>query len=226
MVDKLTEKQKEYLRAIEKYDLCFLTGAAGTGKTYIACLSAIEFLERKKVERLIITRPLITTEEVGILPGSLDDKIDPFMDPIIEMLREVYNKQAINKMLVTGQIQVSPLAFMRGRTFKNSFVILDEAQNTTRTQISMFLTRFGINSKGCVIGDLKQSDLLRPNENGLKWAKDKLEPSKLVANVHFDSDQVVRSPLVKEIMKYLYAEEEEKNIVKTPIKSFKERIRA
>lgn len=207
MVEKLTEKQKEFLRLIEKYDLCFLTGAAGTGKTYAACLAAIEFLERKKVEKLVISRPLVTTEEVGILPGSLGEKIEPFMDPIIGILQEVYSKQLINKMLSSGQIEIVPLAFMRGRTFKNSFVILDEAQNTTRTQISMFLTRFGMNAKGCVIGDLKQSDLPHPEENGLKWAKNKLEPSKLVTSIHFDSTQVVRSPLVKEVMKYLYAEE-------------------
>jgi phosphate starvation-inducible PhoH-like protein len=225
MIDKLTEKQKEYLRLIEKYDLCFLTGAAGTGKTYIACLSAIEFLERKKVEKLIISRPLVTTEEVGILPGTLGEKIDPFMDPIIGMLKEIYSKAAVNKMISAGQIETVPLAFMRGRTFKNSFVILDEAQNTTKTQISMFLTRFGINSKGCVIGDLKQSDLPRPSENGLKWAKDKLEPSKLVTNIHFDSEQVVRSPLVKEVMKYLYASETS-NTVEIPSQHSQKRLRA
>lgn len=207
MVEKLTDKQKEYLKLVDKYDLCFLTGAAGTGKTYVACLSALEHLERNKVTKLIISRPLVTSEEVGILPGTLGEKIDPFMDPLLGILKEIYNKQTINKMIQSGQIEIVPLAFMRGRTFKDSFVILDEAQNTTRTQISMFLTRFGIGSKGCVIGDLKQSDLPNPTENGLKWAKDKLSPSKLVTNVHFDSDQVVRSPLVKEVMKYLYAEE-------------------
>lgn len=206
-MNQLTNKQKEYLRLIEKYDLCFLTGAAGTGKTYIACWSALEFLERGKVDKIVITRPLVTTEEVGILPGTLDEKINPFMDPIIGILSEIYTKKEVQKLVSTGRIETAPLAYMRGKTFKDSFVILDEAQNTTRTQISMFLTRFGMNTKACVVGDLKQSDLPNPKEHGLRWAKDKLEPSKLVTNIHFDDSQVVRSPLVKEVMKYLYAEE-------------------
>lgn len=201
-----TNKQKEFLRQIEKYDLCFLTGPAGTGKTHIACWSALDFLERGKISKIVITRPLVTSEEVGILPGTLSEKIDPFMDPIISILSDLYTKKEIQKMISTGKLETAPLAYMRGRTFKESFVILDEAQNTTRTQISMFLTRFGMNTKACVVGDLKQSDLPNPKDNGLKWAKDKLAPSNLITSIHFDDSEIVRSPLVKEVMKYLYAE--------------------
>jgi phosphate starvation-inducible protein PhoH and related proteins len=204
---ELSIKQKEYLRLIEKYDLCFLTGAAGTGKTYVACHSALEFFEKGKVKQIIITRPLVATEEVGFLPGTLEEKISPFMDPIISILSDIYDRKTIKKMIETGEIESQPLAYMRGRTFKEAFVILDEAQNTTKSQISMFLTRFGKNTKGCLIGDLKQSDLPNPKDNGLRWAKDKLTPSPLVAGVEFSDEHVVRSPLVREIMKYLYAEE-------------------
>lgn len=200
-------KQKEYLRQIEKYDLCFLTGAAGTGKTYIACSSALHFLEKQKIEKIIITRPLVATEEVGFLPGTLEEKISPFMDPIIGILSEIYDKKTIKKMIEVGEIEAVPLAYMRGRTFRDSFVILDEAQNITKVQMSMFLTRFGVNTKACVVGDLKQSDLINPRDNGLRWAKEKLEPSNYVTNIHFDEEQVVRSRLVKDVMKYLYAEE-------------------
>ena len=202
-----SSKQKEYLRLIENHELCFLTGAAGTGKTYIACSSALSFLERGKVDKIIITRPLVATEEVGFLPGTLEEKIDPYMAPIVEILSEIYDKKAIKRMIEDGVIQSAPLAFMRGSTFKDAFVILDEAQNTTKSQISMFLTRFGRGSKGCILGDLMQSDLPSHVENGLKWASDRLDQSRYVSNIHFDENQVVRSPLVKDVMKYLYAEE-------------------
>lgn len=129
------------------------------------------------------------------------------MDPIIGILSEIYDKKTIKKMIEVGEIEAVPLAYMRGRTFRDSFVILDEAQNITKVQMSMFLTRFGVNTKACVVGDLKQSDLINPRDNGLRWAKEKLEPSNYVTNIHFDEEQVVRSRLVKDVMKYLYAEE-------------------
>lgn len=221
-----SSKQKEYLRAIEKHDLCFLTGAAGTGKTYIACSSALHFLEKGAVDKIVITRPLVATEEVGFLPGTLEEKISPFMDPILGLLAEIYDSKSIKKMVEEGVIESAPLAYMRGRTFKDSFVILDEAQNTTRAQISMFLTRFGINTKACVVGDLKQSDLINPRDNGLRWARKKLAPSTYVTNVEFDESSVVRSPLVKDIMKYLYADEETQNTSQVLEAAGLERFRA
>lgn len=203
---KNSSKQQEYYRLIEKYDLLFLTGAAGTGKTYVACNSALNFLERGLIEKIIITRPVVATEDIGFLPGTLEEKINPFMDPIVGVLSEIYNSKEIKKMIANNVIEAVPLAYMRGRTFSNSFIILDEAQNTTQKQMSMFLTRFGRNIKCCITGDLLQSDL-PTRENGLNWASSKLSPSDLVAFLTFTSDHVVRSPLVKEIMRYLYAEE-------------------
>lgn len=186
--------------------MLFLTGAAGTGKTYVACNSALNFLERGTISKIIITRPVIATEDIGFLPGTLEEKINPFMDPIIGIFSEIYNPKEIKRMIASNIIEAVPLAYMRGRTFSNSFIILDEAQNTTKKQMSMFLTRFGKNIKCCVTGDLLQSDL-PTNNNGLKWASSKLKESELVTFLNFTSDHVVRSPLVKEIMRYLYAEE-------------------
>jgi phosphate starvation-inducible PhoH-like protein len=148
------------------------------------------------------------------LPGTLEEKINPFMDPIIGVLSEIYNSKEIKKMIANNVIEAVPLAYMRGRTFSNSFIILDEAQNTTQKQMSMFLTRFGRNIKCCITGDLLQSDLTT-RENGLNWASSKLSPSDLVAFLTFTSEHVVRSPLVKEIMRYLYAEETSYPIKKT-----------
>jgi len=203
----LSESQKKFIRDIHKYDLVFATGAAGTGKTHVACSEALEYLKKENIDKIVITRPLVATEEIGFLPGNIDEKIEPFMSPIIQVLKEVYDKKYINQLITSERIQVLPLAHARGVTLKNSYIILDEAQNTTITQMKMFLTRFGPNIKCAVVGDLKQSDLVS-QESGLQWALKTLKECKLVGHTQFSNEEVVRSPLVKEIMRYIYAEQE------------------
>jgi len=200
----LSESQKKFTRDIHNYDLVIATGPAGTGKTHIACSEALDYLSKGLVEKIVISRPLVATEEVGFLPGNLDEKIKPFMDPITQVLQEVYDKKSISKLITDNRIQIVPLAHARGITLKNAYIILDEAQNTTISQMKMFLTRFGPNIKCAIIGDLKQTDLLN-TQNGLDWALKKLEPCKLIKHCEFSGEEVVRSPLVKEIMRYIYA---------------------
>lgn len=200
----LSESQKKFIRDIYKYDLVFATGAAGTGKTHIACSEGLEYLSKGAVDKIVITRPLVATEELGFLPGNLDEKIKPFMEPIIQVLQEVYDKKAINKLINDDKIQIVPLAHARGLTLKNSYIILDEAQNTSITQMKMFLTRFGPNIKCAVVGDLKQSDLVGA-QNGLDWALKILRSCNLVGYSEFSGEEVVRSALVKELMRHIYA---------------------
>lgn len=210
MTVNLSTKQKEILRRLKEYDLLFVTGAAGTGKTYAACLAALEALDKGQVDKIIICRPLVSTEPLGFLPGDVGEKVDPYLEPLIDVLVDITNGKYIRKLRHEGSLIIAPLAFMRGKTLKNAFIILDEAQNTTKTQMSMFLTRFGDNIKCCVIGDLKQSDI--GYHNGLRWSTKILRESSLIGFVDLGSDEVVRSELVKDILKFIYAEDEnEKN---------------
>ena len=200
-VIELSNKQKEFLELLNHFDLVYLTGSAGSGKTYAACSAALEHLESGAVDRIIITRPIVATEDIGYLPGTLEEKVDPYIDPLYETFSQVYDFKQIRMMMEDGIIEVSPIAYMRGRTFNDAFIILDEAQNTTREQIKMFLTRFGHNIKCCITGDLTQSDLIE--NNGLDWSLNRLKASPLISHVEFFDEDVVRSKLVKEIIKYL-----------------------
>ncbi len=196
-----SQKQKEFYELINHFDLIYLTGAAGSGKTYAACSSALKHLEEQLVDKIVITRPVVAAEELGYLPGTIEEKINPYVDPLLDILSSIYHKKAIEEMIKDGVIEIAPLAYMRGRTFNDSFIILDEAQNTTIEQIKMFLTRFGHNIKCCVTGDKSQSDLFETN--GLAWSLSRLNDCDLVSSVHFKDEDVVRSKLVKEILKFL-----------------------
>lgn len=196
-----SERQKEYYELLNHFDLIYLTGAAGSGKTYAACSAALKFFEDELIDRIVITRPVVATEELGYLPGTIEEKVNPFIDPLLDILSSIYDKKTIEDMIKDGAIEVAPLAYMRGRTFNDTFIILDEAQNTTIEQMKMFLTRFGHNIKCSITGDVTQSDLFE--ENGLDWSLRRLKPCGLVSSVQFEDDDVVRSKLVKELIKYL-----------------------
>jgi phosphate starvation-inducible PhoH-like protein len=195
-----TAGQKEYVEAIDRNTIVFGIGPAGTGKTYLAMAKAVQALQRKEVSRIILTRPAVEAgERLGFLPGTLSEKIDPYLRPLFDALHEMLDPDAVPKMIATGTIEVAPLAYMRGRTLNDSFIILDEAQNTTAEQMKMFLTRLGFNSKMVVTGDITQVDL-QGGVSGLKVA------SRVLANVddvHFSkmsSADVIRHPLVGKIV--------------------------
>lgn len=195
-----TAGQKEYVEAIDKNTIVFGIGPAGTGKTYLAMAKAVQALQRKEVSRIILTRPAVEAgERLGFLPGTLSEKIDPYLRPLFDALHEMLDPDAVPKMIATGTIEVAPLAYMRGRTLNDSFIILDEAQNTTAEQMKMFLTRLGFNSKMVITGDITQVDL-QGGVSGLKVA------SRVLANVddvHFSkmsSADVIRHPLVGKIV--------------------------
>ncbi len=195
-----TAGQKEYVEAIDKNTIVFGIGPAGTGKTYLAMAKAVQALQRKEVSRIILTRPAVEAgERLGFLPGTLSEKIDPYLRPLFDALHEMLDPDAVPRMIATGSIEVAPLAYMRGRTLNDSFIILDEAQNTTAEQMKMFLTRLGFNSKMVITGDITQVDL-QGGVSGLKVA------SRVLANVddvHFSkmsSADVIRHPLVGKIV--------------------------
>ena len=176
-------------------------GPAGTGKTYLAMAKAVQALVRKDVSRIILTRPAVEAgEKLGFLPGTLNDKIDPYLRPLHDALREMVDPDTIPRMMETGIIEVAPLAYMRGRTLNDSFVILDEAQNTTPAQMKMFLTRLGFNTKMVITGDMTQMDLPHRQESGLKVAQKILRDVPGVHVAQFDSDDVVRHRLVSRIV--------------------------
>ncbi|MFM5952336.1 MAG: PhoH family protein [Micrococcales bacterium] len=192
--------QKAYVDAIDKNTIVFGIGPAGTGKTYLAMAKAVQALQRKEVSRIILTRPAVEAgERLGFLPGTLNDKIDPYLRPLFDALHEMLDPDTIPKLMNTGTIEVAPLAYMRGRTLNDAFVILDEAQNTTPEQMKMFLTRLGFNSKMIITGDSTQIDL-PGGVSGLKTAREAL---KGVADMHFaelTSSDVVRHSLVARIV--------------------------
>ena len=192
--------QKNYVDAIDRNTIVFGVGPAGTGKTYLAMAKAVQALQRKEVSRIILTRPAVEAgERLGFLPGTLNDKIDPYLRPLYDALHEMLEPEAVPKLVAAGTIEVAPLAYMRGRTLNDSFVILDEAQNTTPEQMKMFLTRLGFNSKMVVTGDITQIDLLS-GASGLKTAMQVLGG---VEGMHFSaltSADVVRHALVARIV--------------------------
>ena len=176
-------------------------GPAGTGKTYLAVAAALSMLLEKKVERIILSRPAVEAgEKLGFLPGDMKEKVDPYLRPLYDSLYDLFDFEKIQKMIEVGDIEIAPLAFMRGRTLKNSFAILDEAQNATSTQIKMFLTRIGENSKLVVNGDPSQVDLLNKSHSGLARSKEILSKINEIKIIEFDHKDVVRHPLVSKII--------------------------
>ena len=197
-----SEKQKNYIRALKESDIVISAGPAGTGKTYLAVAVALTMLLDKKIERIILSRPAVEAgERLGFLPGDMREKVDPYLRPLYDSLYDLLDFEKIQKKLEVGDIEIAPLAFMRGRTLKNSFAILDEAQNATDTQIKMFLTRIGENSKIVINGDPSQIDLPNKTMSGLNRSKKLLGHLKEISVVDFDHTDVVRHPLVSKIVK-------------------------
>ena len=196
-----SKKQKEYVKALKTSQIIMSLGPAGTGKTYLAVAVALTMLLEKKVERIILSRPAVEAgERLGFLPGDMKEKIDPYLRPLYDSLHELFDYDKIQKKIEFGEIEIAPLAFMRGRTLKNSFAILDEAQNATKTQIKMFLTRIGENSKLVINGDPSQVDLQNKNHSGLIESKNILKDVKEISIINFDQKDVVRHPLVAKIV--------------------------
>ena len=196
-----SKKQKEYVRALKTNQIIMSLGPAGTGKTYLAVAVALSMLLEKKVERIILSRPAVEAgERLGFLPGDMKEKIDPYLRPLYDSLHDMFDYDKIQRKMETGEIEIAPLAFMRGRTLKNCFAILDEAQNATQTQIKMFLTRIGENSKLVVNGDPSQIDLQNKNQSGLVQSKNILKEIKEISIINFDHNDVIRHPLVTKIV--------------------------
>ena len=197
-----SEKQKKYVRALKESEIIISAGPAGTGKTFLAVAVALTMLLEKKIERIILSRPAVEAgERLGFLPGDMREKVDPYLRPLYDSLYDLLDFEKIQKKIEVGDIEIAPLAFMRGRTLKNSFAILDEAQNATDTQIKMFLTRIGENSKIVINGDPSQIDLPNKTLSGLNRSKKLLGHLKEISVVDFDHTDVVRHPLVSKIVK-------------------------
>ena len=197
-----SEKQKKYVRALRQSDIVISAGPAGTGKTFLAVAVGLTMLLEKKIERIILSRPAVEAgERLGFLPGDMKEKVDPYLRPLYDSLYDLFDFEKIQRMIEIGDIEIAPLAFMRGRTLKNSFAILDEAQNATDTQIKMFLTRIGENSKIVVNGDPTQIDLPNKNISGLDRSKKLLSHLNEISVIDFDHSDVVRHPLVSKIVK-------------------------
>lgn len=200
--------QRHYLSAIKKKDIVFGIGPAGTGKTYLAVVTAVTALKNGRVKRIVLTRPAVEAgESLGFLPGDLQEKVDPYLRPLYDALYDMLGNEQVAKMMERGLIEVAPLAYMRGRTLEDSFVILDEAQNTTPEQMKMFLTRLGFGSKMVITGDVTQVDLPKGKKSGLREAQRILSPIPDVAFIHFQEGDVVRHSLVQKIIQ-AYAKEE------------------
>ncbi len=197
-----TYNQHRFIKAVKKDDLVFSIGPAGTGKTFLSVLLAVTYLKKAQVNRIIITRPAVEAgESLGFLPGDLKEKIDPYLMPIYDALDTILGKEQKDKLIEKGVIEVMPLAYMRGRTLDEAFIILDEAQNTTDKQMLMFLTRLGFNSKMIVNGDVTQIDLnINKNRSGLILACEKLKDIEKISFVEFNNNDVIRNPLVKIII--------------------------
>jgi phosphate starvation-inducible PhoH-like protein len=201
-VSTRSRTQGEYVRAMDRHDLVFGTGPAGTGKTYLAVAKAVERLVNGQVDRIILSRPAVEAgEQLGFLPGNMREKVDPYLRPLYDALYDMLPAPQVIKRLDSGEIEVAPLAFMRGRTLANAFVILDEAQNTTAVQMKMFLTRLGENARMVITGDLSQVDLPKGTRSGLRHAMEILQGVAGIAFVHFTEADVVRHPLVTRIVR-------------------------
>ncbi len=193
--------QKEYIDSIRRFDIVFGIGPAGTGKTYLAMAMAVAFLAKKGVNRVVLVRPAVEAgEHLGFLPGDLYEKVNPYLRPLYDALHDMMDFEDASRLIQKGVIEVAPLAFMRGRTLNDSFVILDEAQNTTTEQMKMFLTRLGFSSKAVITGDVTQTDLPEGKTSGLIEARELLEGIEGIKFVHFSRDDVIRHPLVQEII--------------------------
>lgn len=196
-----TPRQAQYLQQIQEHDITFAIGPAGTGKTYLAVASAVDALERSLVTRLILVRPAVEAgERLGFLPGDMTQKVDPYLRPLYDALYDLMGFDKTGKQFERNTIEIAPLAFMRGRTLNQSFIILDEAQNTTPEQMKMFLTRIGLGSKAVITGDVTQIDLPKHQKSGLVEAKQVLKDIRGIAFTHFQSEDVVRHPLVQRIV--------------------------
>ncbi len=197
-----SEKQSEYIKALKENDIVISLGPAGTGKSFLAVSVAVTLLMEKKIDRVILSRPAVEAgEKLGFLPGDMKEKVDPYLRPLYDALYELFGADKIDKKIETGEIEIAPLAFMRGRTLKNCFAILDEAQNATETQIKMFLTRIGENSKLVVNGDPSQIDLINKSHSGLIKSRNILKDLKEIKIIEFDHMDVVRHPLVSKIIR-------------------------
>ena len=204
--------QKYYCENLKNKDVIFSIGSAGTGKTYLAVAFAIGELKRNNVKKIIITRPAVEAgEKLGFLPGDLKEKVDPYLVPIYDAIYEILGKETTDKLIEKGIIEIAPLAYMRGRTLDNAFIILDEAQNTTRNQMKMFLTRLGFNSKMVITGDVTQIDLPHKNMSGLIEATKILKDEKQIAIMIFDKSDVMRHPLVSKIIEKYEALDNDQN---------------
>ena len=207
-----SKKQSEYLKALLNENIILSLGPAGTGKSYLAVSVAVTMLMEKKVERVILSRPAVEAgERLGFLPGDMKDKVDPYLRPLYDALYDLFGYEKIQRKIESGEIEIAPLAFMRGRTLKNSFAILDEAQNATLTQIKMFLTRIGENSKLVVNGDQYQIDLINKKDSGLIRSKNILKNINEIKFVEFDHNDVVRHPLVSKIIQAYKKNFDDKN---------------
>ena len=196
-----TPRQVTYLQQIQDHDITFGIGPAGTGKTYLAVASAVDAMNRDRIKKIVLVRPAVEAgEKLGFLPGDLNQKVDPYLRPLYDALYDLAGYDTVNKMFERGAIEVAPLAYMRGRTLNQSFIILDEAQNTTPEQMKMFLTRIGFGTKAVITGDVTQIDLQKHQKSGLVEAAKILKNVKGIAFTHFLSADVVRHPLVQKII--------------------------
>lgn len=194
--------QKKYVEAVKTHDIIFGIGPAGTGKTFLAVVMAISALKKGEVQKIILTRPAVEAgESLGFLPGDLKEKVDPYLRPVYDALYQIFGIEHTNRLMERGVIEIAPLAYMRGRTLEDAFVILDEAQNTTVAQMKMFLTRLGFNSKMIVNGDTSQIDLPKGVISGLVHAEKMLAPIKKISFIEFDAGDVVRHPIVADIIR-------------------------
>ena len=197
-----SEKQSDYIKALKENDIVMSLGPAGTGKSFLAVSVGVTLLMEKKIDRVILSRPAVEAgEKLGFLPGDMKEKVDPYLRPLYDALYELFGADKIDKKIESGEIEIAPLAFMRGRTLKNCFAILDEAQNATETQIKMFLTRIGENSKLVVNGDPSQIDLINKSNSGLIKSREILKDLKEIKIIEFDHNDVVRHPLVSKIIR-------------------------
>jgi phosphate starvation-inducible protein PhoH and related proteins len=202
MVQPRSINQRKYVEAIEQNDMVFGVGPAGTGKTYLAVAMAVAAMNAKKVSRIVLVRPAVEAgEKLGFLPGSLQEKVDPYLRPLYDALYDLLDPERVDKMLEKNVIEVAPLAFMRGRTLNDAFIIMDEAQNTTIEQMKMFLTRLGNNSKAVITGDITQIDLPNPRKSGLVDAINVLDGVEGIQFCHFEDSDVVRHALVQRIVR-------------------------
>ncbi|MCL4468551.1 MAG: PhoH family protein [Deltaproteobacteria bacterium] len=214
--------QKLYLEAIKKYDIVIAIGPAGTGKTYLAMAMALIMLIRKEVDRIILTRPAIEAgEKLGFLPGDMYEKVSPYLRPLYDALYDMMDQDRANDLIYKGVIEVAPLAFMRGRTLNDSFIILDEAQNTTSEQMKMFLTRIGFSSRAVVTGDITQIDLPRDRQSGLVESVDVLSGIEGIKFIRFSEVDIVRHKLIQEIIKAYELKESGKYPEKNQNKNYK-----